>query len=214
MKKTLVGIFTLALAYTVNAAPAAADEPYIGEIKSFGFNFCPRGWAALNGQLLEVSSYDALFSLLGTYYGGDGRTTFGLPEMRGRAPVNTGTGPGLSVNWGIGQRGGQETVTSNIAHLPTHTHAISGGLTAKLVGDTASPDSHDPNGGYLGTFTQGEIYTDTLTQPTDMSAGAISVDESSVIVESTGGQMRMNNMAPYGVTNYCISLLGVYPSRN
>ncbi|MCP3973971.1 MAG: phage tail protein [bacterium] len=112
-----------------NDSPEAESEllgtdPYLGEISWFAGNFAPRGWALCNGQLLQISQNPALFSVLGTTYGGDGRTTFALPDMRGRSPIHMGTGPGLS-NRRLGERGGSETTTISVANLPAHTHTIS-----------------------------------------------------------------------------------------
>ena len=102
---------------------AAQPEPFLGQLMLVGFTFCPRGWANANGQLLEISTNTALFSLLGTTYGGNGRTTFGLPDLRGRVPVHVGTGPGLSA-YRQGQRSGQETVTLTAAEMPAHRHTV------------------------------------------------------------------------------------------
>jgi len=106
-----------------DATSSRGSEPFLGEICWIGFNFAPRGWALCDGQLLSISQNDALFSLLGTTYGGDGRTTFGLPDLRGRSPIHVGQGPGLS-NYQWGQKGGVETVTLTINQMPSHTHAI------------------------------------------------------------------------------------------
>jgi microcystin-dependent protein len=103
--------------------PSRNWDPFVGTIGIFGFNFAPRGWAQCNGQLLSIAQYSALFSLIGTYYGGDGRTTFALPDLRGRVPVNYGQGPGLS-SYQIGQRGGAEQVSITIPNLPAHSHTI------------------------------------------------------------------------------------------
>ena len=112
-------------------------DPFIGQIQAFGFNFAPAGWAHCNGQLLAISQNTALFSLLGTTYGGDGRTTFGLPEMRGRSIRHVGTGPGLSaVSWG--QRGGATTATLIAANLPSHNHGVQVGVST-AAGEEATP---------------------------------------------------------------------------
>ena len=114
----------LILLLVLSTRPASAQlEPFIGQVSLFGFNFCPRGWAAADGQLLDIASNSALFSLFGTIYGGDGRTTFALPDLRGRAPVHVGQGPGLS-NYIEGQKGGVETVTLVSNEMPVHNHAL------------------------------------------------------------------------------------------
>lgn len=111
----------MGLCALVTERTAVAQEPFIGEIRMFGFNFCPRGWTGADGQLLAISSNTALFSLYGTIYGGDGRTTFGLPDLRGRVPMHAGSGPGLST-YAQGQKGGVEGVTLTTAQMPAHNH--------------------------------------------------------------------------------------------
>jgi microcystin-dependent protein len=111
-------------------------EPFIGEIRLFGFNFAPAGWAICNGQLLSINQYTALFSLLGTYYGGDGQGTFGLPDLRGRVPLNMGQAPGLS-SYSIGDSGGSETLTLSANQLPSHTHALQGSDAQAATGRPA-----------------------------------------------------------------------------
>ncbi|MCW5517436.1 phage tail protein [Muriicola sp. Z0-33] len=165
-------------------------EPFIGQIQAFGFNFAPRGWALCDGSLLAISSNEALFSLLGTIYGGDGRTTFGLPDLRGRAPMHFGTGPGFSTRT-IGQRGGSETNVIGVNNMPSHNHAIAA---------MAEGDSDDPTGNVVA----GDG-TNAFGTTSDISAAPTA---------NTGGGQAVNNMQPYLVVNYCIALTGVYPSRN
>lgn len=125
MKYTLV--LTIAFVFIISAPVSntahAQTEPFIGQLMPVGFNFCPRGWAQADGQLLAISGNEALFSLLGTFYGGDGRTTFALPDLRGRSAISQGTGPGLST-YNLGTQGGQETVTLTNTELPAHNHAL------------------------------------------------------------------------------------------
>lgn len=170
-------------------------EPFVGQIQIFGFNFAPRGWAHCNGQLLAVSEYDALFSLLGTFYGGDGRTTFALPDFRGRAPLHFGTGPGLT-NRRIGERAGAETTTIGINNVPAHGHP----LLAKEEGN-----SDDPTGNVIAG--DGTNAFGTTTAGDDI----IMRDPSTGI---TGGGQAIYNLQPYLVVNYCIALTGIYPSRS
>ncbi len=174
------------------------SDPFIGQIQTFGFSFAPRGWAKCDGQLLQISSNTALFSLLGTTYGGDGRTTFGLPDLRGRAPIHQGQGPGLT-NRIIGQKSGAETVTLNTQQMPNHTHV------ATLKGTTQAPAQIDdtPTGKVLA---KGGKYSD-LNSNTDMGA-------TSITNANTGGGQAHANMQPFLVINYCIALQGVFPSRN
>jgi len=169
--------------------------PFLGQIQAFGFNFAPRGWAQCNGQLLPISQYNALFSLLGTIYGGDGRTTFALPDFRGRSEVGMGNGPGLS-DIRQGQKGGQESATLAVANLPSHNHSVAiavntaAGSEATPTGDLASiPNGYaeDPtSGAHLGGVTQSNV----------------------------GGGQSFSIRSPFLGIEVCIALEGVYPSRN
>jgi microcystin-dependent protein len=171
-------------------------DEYLGVIKIFGFNFTPNGWMMCQGQLLPISQNAALFSLLGTTYGGDGRTTFALPDLRGRVPIGMGQGPGLS-NYTPGQTGGTESVTLLATQLPSHNHSLQGYSTA---GTTASPagalsansGSLDPEYSQSGTLTT-------------MSTQAIG---------NTGNNQPHSNLQPYIAFNYCICTNGLYPSRS
>jgi microcystin-dependent protein len=172
-------------------------EPYVGEIRSFAGNFAPEGWALCSGQLLEISGYSALYSLLGTTYGGDGVRSFALPDLRGRALVHQGQGAGLS-NYQIGQRGGAESVAVTAAELPAHSHEMSGSSAA----------STSPNAGTtltLGATPSGEpIY----------APGPGTVDLSPQAVTNTGGGQAHQNCQPYLALSYIIALAGIYPQRS
>lgn len=189
---TLAGATTLAAAVLVSA-PAAAAEPFIGTIKYVGFTFAPRGWALCDGQLLAISQNDALFALVGTTYGGDGRTTFGLPDMRGRLPVHQGTGPGLSPRV-IGQRAGTEQVTLN-ANQIGHSHA--------LRGTTGAGNQTDPTG---NTLAQDGVDTTYRNEAPGVAMHAGSIGPAG------GGQAHENRPPSLGV-NCIISLVGLFPSR-
>ena len=212
MKKITTRLLAAAIAAIGMAQSASADDPFVGEVRSFGFNFCPRGWAALDGQLLAISQNDALFSLLGTVYGGDGRTTFGLPDLRGRIPVHTGQGTGLSPR-PLGQKGGTETETATLANMASHTHLPQGTLSAQLVGSSEPGTTNDPNGNFLPTGAV-NIYASTAGTKQNMAPGVVSVDFSNEIIGGNGGGQAITNMAPSLVSNYCIALFGLYPSRN
>ena len=169
-------------------------EPFLGQIQAFGFGFAPRGWALCQGQLLAISQNTALFSLLGTTYGGDGRTTFALPDLRSRSIVGVGQGPGLdSVLWG--DRGGQTQVSLNQTNLPSHTHSFS--LGAKEEGDIDVP---------AGAFVAGDG-TNAFGSTSDVTLAAQNVNP-------TGGNVPFNNRNPYLGMYYCIAVQGIYPSRN
>jgi microcystin-dependent protein len=170
------------------------SEPFLGEIRMFAGNFAPRGWALCDGQLLNVTQNDALFSLLGTIYGGDGRTTFALPDMRGRIPVHAGNGPGLSSR-PIGVGGGSETVTLTTGQLPAHSHA----LTATNAIGTAN----NPHGSMFGESPSVDWYVEAA--PNQSLAPAMLSD--------SGGSQPHNNMAPFLCIHFIIALAGIYPSR-
>lgn len=170
------------------------SEPYVGEIKIFGGNFAPRGWAFCDGQLLAVSENDALFSLLGTIYGGDGRTTFGLPDLRGRVPIHVGTGPGLP-NYRLGAKGGTENVTLIENQLPSHTHAPA---CNSSVGTSDNPASN-----------VWAAQSSLMQYAGPPAATPMKTD----IISFTGGSQPHNNIGPYLTANFIISLFGIYPSR-
>lgn len=169
-------------------------DPFLGQIQMVGFNFAPRNWALCDGQLLSISQNTALFSLLGTTYGGDGRTTFGLPDLRGRVPLHPGSGPGLPT-YSLGQKGGAYTQTLTQAQMPSHTHQLRGVASA---GNTVEPAGH-----VFGKSGE-EIYSDAAPD-TDLSTGAIT---------NTGGSTTVNNMQPYLGVNFIIALQGIFPSQN
>lgn len=172
------------------------SEPFVGEIRMFAGNFAPRSWAFCDGQLLAVSQNDALFSLLGTIYGGDGRTTFGLPDLRGRIPIHAGSGPGLS-NRRIGAKGGAENVTLNSNQLPVHTH------NARAL-DKPGDSGHPQNRHWAATSASPDYYTsDAPDENMDIN-----------LITSVGGSRSHSNMMPFLGIHFIIALVGVYPSRN
>ena len=167
------------------------SEPFLAEVRIVGFNFPPRGWAACDGELLPISQHQSLFSLLGTTYGGDGRTSFRLPDLRGRAPVHVGNGDTL------GARSGEETHTLNVNEMPQHDHALQAST------DDAGGTSNPPAGNVLSA-TNTDIYRAPDGNMTDMHSS---------VVEAVGGQGH-NNMQPFLVLNFVIALQGLFPSRN
>lgn len=173
------------------------SEPFIAEIRIFAGNFAPRGWAFCNGQLLPISQNTALFSLIGTTYGGDGRTTTALPNLQGRAPMHPGRGPGLTDKR-LGERGGVEMVTLSEAQMPNHTH------TLEASGRPANND--DPaSDRWLGTAgsANGAYHT-----PANL------VQMASQSLPDAGGSQAHNNLQPYLTMNFIIALVGLYPSRS
>jgi microcystin-dependent protein len=182
-------------------------ESGLGEIKMFAGNFAPRDWALCDGQLLSINQHQALFAIIGTIYGGDGRTTFGLPDLRGRVAIHQGTGPGLrSIR--LGERGGVETNTLSLSQLPAHTHSAQiEGKAYMASGDGVN--SNEPGGNYLGS-TEENIYTDQGT--TKMAP--LDITDLSIKMNAAGQSQPVNNMQPYVAVNYIICLDGTFPSRN
>lgn len=177
-------------------------DQFIGEIRAFPFNFPPVGWAFCNGQVLAISTNTALFSILGTVYGGDGKTTFGLPNLQGRVVVAPGQGPGLSP-WALGEPAGVDNVTLLPAEMPVHGHQVTGmnNLGTELVPGNTSYLSRDVRGG------SGVIQYMRTGGPssTIMAPNALGV---------SGGSQPHENRQPFQVLNYCIALVGIFPSRN
>ncbi|WP_299209575.1 tail fiber protein [uncultured Dokdonia sp.] len=179
-------------------------NPFIGEIVMFGGNFAPRQWAFCDGQLLAISSNTALFSILGTTYGGDGRTTFALPDLRGRVPIHPGHGPGLST-YRLGEQGGKEQEVLTIATMPTHNH-IAASDTTGHVGDNNNED--EPDGNFVGT---GQIFSSAAAAGSTLSGAAVTTANT---MSNTGSGQGFSIVEPFGTANYIIALFGVYPSRN
>jgi microcystin-dependent protein len=171
----------------------AASEPFIGEIMWVGYTFCPRGWAPADGQLLQISSHTALFSLYGTIYGGDGRTNFGLPDLRGRAPIHSGSGPGLTHRQ-LGSKDGTETESLSVNQMPSHSHAINASQGAS---------DNDASGSVPGSPARTRIYDSVIN--TTLATGSVA---------NTGGGGAHNNMQPFLTLRACVALEGIYPSRN
>jgi len=178
------------------------SEPFIAEIRIFAGNFAPRGWAFCDGQLLPIANNTALFSLIGTTYGGDGRSTTALPNMQGRAPMHPGRGPGLTARR-LGQRIGTETVTLSEAQIPSHSH------TARATVDPA--DAGLTPGTTASLARSGGFPPDPVYQG-DISANL--VDMASPTLSTTGGGQPHTNLQPFLVMNFIIALVGLYPSRS
>lgn len=171
------------------------SSPFVSEIRMVGFNFPPRGWAYCNGQILPISQNTALFSLLGTYYGGDGKSTFALPNLQGSAPMYFGQGPGLS-NYYQGEVDGVENVTLLTTEMPAHSHNI------QVVADLAT-SSGLPGSSNIG-----------IANITTYNPGPASVQMSPLSLAPAGGSLPHNNMQPYLTLNFIIALQGIFPSRN
>jgi microcystin-dependent protein len=209
--KQKMKILMLFIICAMSSFDGQAQDAHLAEVRIFAGNFAPRGWAFCDGQLLAISQNTALFSLIGTIYGGDGRTTFALPDMRGRVAVGPRTGSGLST-YREGQRGGTETNTLNTAQLPAHNHAAAGVIKAS----NANATTKEPAGNYFAssiyTINRGntaDVLSYGATTNVDMNANAIDVT-----VGSTGGSQSVENRQPYIAMNYIICTQGIYPSRS
>ena len=206
MKK--IYLLLIILSFTTITARAQQD-PFIGQISMFAGNFAPRGWAFCNGQLLSIASNTALFSILGTTYGGDGRTTFALPDLRGRVPMHAGQGPGLSHRI-LGQRVGTEVNTLNISQLPSHTHTATTSGNVTIAVSTETGEEINPNGQYLASGNN--FYIDSPT-PNANLLGA-SINNLNTTIGDTGSGQAVNNMQPSTTIHFIIATQGIYPSRN
>jgi microcystin-dependent protein len=173
-----------------------ADQ-FVGEIRVFGFNFAPSGWAQCNGRVMALSQNTALFSLLGTAYGGDGKSTFALPNLQGAVPIGAGQGPGLS-DYVLGQTGGAATVTLLESEIPNHTHTVSASTTP--LGTVATPNATVGLSRPASGNAYGSSGAQTVMAPTALT--------------TAGGGLPHNNLQPYCVLNYCIALQGIFPPRS
>lgn len=179
------------------------SQPFVGEIRCFGFNFAPFGWAFCNGQPLPISNFTALYAIIGTIYGGDGVTTFNLPNLQGQIPMHWGNGPG-GFNTNIGQVQGTTSITLTQAQEPAHTHTVTlqelpaGGVVER----TAAPGANS----WLSDSSPDFLYANQNLTPV--------VQFSSKVISSVGGSQPHDNMQPYLALNFCISLEGIFPSRN
>jgi microcystin-dependent protein len=173
------------------------SDPYIGEVRMFGGNFAPRGWSFCDGSLLSISEYETLYTLLGTTYGGDGQTTFGVPDLRGRLPIHAGAAPGGST-YTLGESAGSETVTLTTAQLAAHSHA--------LMASASPADGADPTSNVLAGSDSQNFY------------GPANPDKAAAMnpgfVTSTGGSQPHDNMQPYLCVTFIIATEGIYPSQS
>lgn len=185
------------------------STPFLGEIRTFAGNFAPKGWASCSGQLLSIAQNNALFSLLGTDYGGDGITTFALPDLRGRAVIGQGQGPGLSP-YSVGQQTGAETVTLIVSQIPSHTHDVRAFTAAATSPDPsglalAQPGDANPEAPQVG---KSLFYLNpAIGSP---NTAALPADT----IQPAGGSQPHENMSPYLALFYIIALQGIFPSRN
>jgi microcystin-dependent protein len=173
------------------------SEPFVAEIRIFPFNFAPKGWAMCNGQLLPISQNTALFSLLGTFYGGDGKSTFALPNLTAASPMQAGQGPGLSLR-DLGETGGEPQVTLLQSEIPQHVHTVSANANAATVAAPANNVSLARSRG-LNLFQSNTTQNIVAMSPSGLTPA--------------GGSLPHNNLMPYMVLNFCIALQGIFPAR-
>jgi microcystin-dependent protein len=171
-------------------------EPFIGEIRMFGGSFAPAGWAFCNGALMPISENDALFTLIGTTYGGDGQETFALPDLQGRVPMHAGQGPGISQNYQLGETSGVENVTLTTQQIPIHSHPFT---ASNEIGQNAQP-----NNGFYAQVSTGQLYHEPFDPLVSMNAG---------MAQPAGGSQPHENLQPYLAITFIISLFGVFPSQ-
>jgi microcystin-dependent protein len=188
-------LVTVVFAIAASVPAQAQVEPFLGEIRFVGFNFAPQGWALCNGQLLSIAQNTALFSLLGTQYGGDGQTTFALPDLQGRVAIGAGYGAGLTQR-NNGDKGGQEVVALTIAQMPKHTH--------NLKAASGAANTKAPNGNLLANSSTTPIYSNQTADTTLRSS----------VIATTGNNQPHENMQPFTTMTCIIALEGIYPSRN
>lgn len=206
------------------------EEPFIGEIRQVSFTYAPRGWAMCNGQVLPISQYQTLFSLISNNYGGDGVTSFALPDLRGRVSIHAGSGPGR-VSHLLGSRGGTETVTLTNREMPNHTHSAvftgtnSSPANLKVYNNVGNQDNVIEDStkslAITGNPASGPGFAemDKLNFSTNQADSTIRNaitgihSEGTVAINSTGGGLEHNNMQPYITVNYIIALMGIYPPR-
>jgi len=204
---------TLALVFAVCAGPnpahACENEPYIASVCIMAANFCPRGYAEANGQFLPINQYSALYSLVGTFYGGDGRTTFALPDLRGRTPVHVGNGPGLSPIT-QGQKGGAETVTQSTGQMATHSHTATTTANLRGKGGVNTGNSADLTGLVLAGKNNAKIYAKGPADATMHNSSIVAT----TTVATAGASQPQQNRSPFLGLRYCIALNGTYPSRD
>ena len=202
-----LALAAIVLGSTSAPTPAAAQENYLGELRLFGMNWCPRMWTPAEGQLIPINQNQSLYSLFGTFYGGDGRTTFALPDLRGRSSIGFGQGTGLS-NYPIGQKGGSETITMTVDNLPSHTHGATTTATLNATADTGNTDTpgntvvlaNARGTDIYGTGANGAVFrNDAITANTTL--------------DTSGGQPK-SQRGPYLAMKWCVALQGIFPPRN
>lgn len=199
-------VAALAIGFSAPAQQASADaDPMLGDMMQVGFNFCPRGWALADGQILPINTNQSLFSLLGATYGGDGRTSFALPDLRGRSPIGYGTGNTSLPTYAWGERGGRQTNTMTTSTMPAHNHPVNASNTQAT--------KFGPGGDYLADPANNDLAEDLLIYSDSTNVAAQRVMKNTMLTQTGSGQ-AFSVLEPFLVTNWCIALEGLFPSRN
>jgi len=206
-RKMVLPILLTAAFCAGTARDSRAQEAFLGEIRMFAGNFPPRGWAFCQGQILQINQNTALFSILGTTYGGNGTTTFALPDLQGRVPMGPGLGPGLTPRT-LGESGGQEMITLSQSNLPAHTHSLPG---VQVSTETATEQVAGTNG--ANTLAAPTVAGRSVQAYNNATPGA-ALNGAGTSSGSTGSGIPVNNMQPYTAINFIICLQGIYPSRD
>ncbi|WP_275315184.1 phage tail protein [Tenacibaculum bernardetii] len=213
LKIKFLGLLFICL---LSATTSNAQETMLAEVKIFAGNFAPRGWAFCDGQLLSIAQNQALFSLLGTTYGGDGRTSFGLPDLRGRVAIGPRSGPGLS-DYGLGQKGGTQSNFLNSTQLPSHNHLViinnNGTVSIPVNTEAGNEDEANPGAGVLAN-TGADNFSSEATATAQYSGSPIAIQGITASTANTGANQPIENRQPYLAINYIIATQGLFPSRN
>lgn len=207
MRKTYLSVFAAATLAGFASSPAAAQDPFIGEVQWFANTFCPAGWENANGQILSISENTALFALIGTTYGGDGQETFAVPDLRSRMPIHNGTGGGAT--YVLGQLAGAESTTLTTAQLPPHNHAVA--TSAKLRASTASGDTAAPGGAVLANGGTTRAYA---PGPATVDMGPSLTTTFQTAPAGQAAPAPYSNVKPVLTLTPCVSLFGIFPSRS
>ncbi|NJA07306.1 phage tail protein [Methylococcaceae bacterium WWC4] len=210
-KKSLKTLLALTIAGLSGSAAACGSQPYIGEVCTFAITYCPIGYAEADGRLLSIAQNQALFALLGTTYGGNGQTTFALPDLRGRNPIGVGVGPGLAPV-DLGEISGQENVTLFQPNMPFHSHAANTIVTAKLHAVNSNGNSTNPSGKFPAvSANRDNIYSNSPANA-ELATDAVTVNASTT-VGASGESHPFSVRNPYVGMRYCVATVGIFPGR-
>ena len=189
------------------------SEPFIGEIRMFGFNFPPRGWVTCSGQLIPISQNPTLYALINTYYGGDGVTTFGIPDLRGRVPISSGQAPGLTY-YPLGTRYGYERIILNDSQMPNHSHTATPDLQSHTPAANSAGNESSPGGNAPAEYTDAARTAEKLYSNAPNSNLATGTVTGTVGIGESGGNQAHDNRQPLIALNFCMAIEGLFPSRN